>query len=143
MKKMEEKRICLICGEEIPEINCIWVEGEQDYICQDCYDNGDYFTCEECGDVHHIDNMICEHDILYCNHCYNQLHSECSCCGEMVHNDDMYSTSYDGSVCRDCYYDRYRECAHCGDIVHENCCYYDDYDDCYYCHDCEPDRVIN
>lgn len=135
-----KKIICFECGCIIDEGNEIWVNSEQKYICDDCY-NDNYVTCDICGDVIHCNDYIYAHDEIYCRNCYDDNHTPCANCGEMIHNSATYST-IDGGVCEYCYDNYYVECSGCGDIIHRDNAQYDDYDDCYYCCDCIPDRAI-
>lgn len=138
---MEEKRICFECGCVIPEYEDIWVASEQEYICEDCYNN-DYCTCDECGDVVRLDDSHYINDTVYCEDCLNDNFFTCNHCGRLTHNDDARDTN-DGDVCSNCYYDYYEECNECGDVLLRDDMYYYEEDDRYYCEDCKPYRAIN
>lgn len=45
-------------------------------ICQNCYDE-DYFTCDNCGDIYHNDDMFSDEwgDYCYCPNCWEEEHS--------------------------------------------------------------------
>lgn len=138
---MEEKITCYECGSIIEEgEEKIWYEAEQDYICQDCYDDN-YYTCDECGEVIHIDNSRYINDWIYCDNCFNDNFTRCECCGEYTLNSDLYDTE-DGRVCQCCYEDYYIECADCGAIIHRDAAHYDEVSGCDYCGDCVPIRTI-
>ena len=137
----EEKRICWDCGAIIENENeAIWYEEEQDYICQDCYDDN-YTTCDECGDVIRVDDSIYINDYIYCQSCVNDNYTTCSYCGEYIRYGDEYETE-EGDVCENCRYDYYEECGECGGVYNRDNMHWDDYNDCYYCDDCVKDRTI-
>lgn len=61
---------CDNCGEYV--LNDVrYIESEGITVCYDCYDEN-YRTCEECGEIHHIDRMYYHErsDSWYCECCY-------------------------------------------------------------------------
>ena len=60
---------CCNCGDRVHEDDAIWVECEDGYICNRCY-NRYYFTCDDCGEVFPNDR---EHrgtnGCYYCDNC--------------------------------------------------------------------------
>jgi hypothetical protein len=59
-----------------------------DFICEECYRDGNYLRCDDCGDVFHTDNDFHSDDsIVICDHCFN-------------HNDWFYAYAgrYDKSL---------------------------------------------
>lgn len=76
---------CVICGEDLSG----YYEGDLDpaaLTCESCecrrrcYECGDYIDAEE---GYEIDGHY------YCYNCYENCFNTCSCCGEMVHNNDL------------------------------------------------------
>lgn len=66
--------ICNCCGAVMRPGEAIWVESEQDYICQNCLEN--YFiTCDRCGEVVHIDTAHFdeEREAYFCDGCLYEI----------------------------------------------------------------------
>ena len=64
---------CEECGEYHRECDGYTInDGRGDYftICQDCFDNGYYYCCDDCGDYFHEDDMYFRDGYAYCNECY-------------------------------------------------------------------------
>ena len=76
---------------------------EFDYICigTEYYNIDETTSCECCGDAILLDDsMVSElHDETLCKSCFDDLHSECSECGDVKHNDELEEN--DG-VCDNC-----------------------------------------
>lgn len=63
---------CASCNELHHVDEMRWSEGEDDWICDSCYDN-DYFTCEHCEGVYHTDHLNrSEDDTYYCDQCWEE-----------------------------------------------------------------------
>lgn len=81
--------------------------------------------CPECGEHHSNGNLIC-------SSCDSSKY-KCSCCGDRLHEDDIYSTDYD-VYCEHCFYESFSYCNHCGEAINNediiNC------DNEYYCEHC-------
>lgn len=101
MEEEEEKFYCADCGGEVEnEEDLIYVESEDKYICQGCYDDN-YYTCEDCGEVVHRDNahfVGSYDDRVVCDSCIDSYYY-CEDCGHYFYEDDMYYCEED-----DCYY---------------------------------------
>lgn len=67
---------CDECGEWHTTENCYRLAND-DCICEHCYNNGDYYYCEGCGELFYIDDLIYNESdgYEYCNSCY-----EDNCC---------------------------------------------------------------
>lgn len=95
---------CLACGEhDIPV-------GEGLMTCLDCAEklgllNG-YVECEDCGQLHHPDDLIYLHDgTAICEDCINNGgYYCCDHCGEWFREDEMqYSECYETWYCISCF----------------------------------------
>ena len=115
--------ICPKCASQYAECaNCGNISNDMTdtsdgLVCQECRDN-EYGTCDECGRVHHLDNIVWFNDNLYCEYCYNEVVGTCEDCGCKIPRDDLSDV---GShtyrwVCPSCV-DDYHTCNECGDIV--------------------------
>lgn len=99
-------------------------------------DDEDRFTCEECGDTHHIDDMIYGPDeCYYCRDCADDAFTLCGHCNELAFDSDMFDTEEDGLICHRCYENHYMECRECQGIDHiDNMIEEDGEWYCDYCH---------
>ena len=109
--------------------------------CESCSE--DLMECEDCGEIHHTDNMYfherCENgnEGYICSNCEDDYET-CYFCGEPEHRDnghwvDCYVGSHgrveERFVCDYCYEgdnDSVQSCDRCGCLVHEDEVYYDD-----------------
>lgn len=144
----EEKKellICDCCGCEIdPENDEYYTTADGDTICEDCYCN-EYFTCECCGEIHHIDDAYTAQDTyeMYCEDCKNDELYYCEDCGEYhADGDNMHQLANGDYICNHCYENGdYYYCDNCGELhycdeMHEG-------DDGYmYCDDCYEEGLI-
>lgn len=103
---IEQEEVCAICGGTLNEDNRIWVECENRYICEDCYSDS-YFTCDDCGEVHHCDDENCVEGSRYvCSSCFEDYYY-CGDCGEYYYRDNMYyDEDTDEWYCEDCWNSR-------------------------------------
>ena len=65
---------CECCETYVDNDNARHIEDTDEWICNNCYNDGDYFLCEECnnyfsGDVRRVDSDGC----YYCENCYNKV----------------------------------------------------------------------
>ena len=75
----EEQLICDECAERhyFQCSNCgkwtkkILTMTDGDYICNECFETGDYYFCDDCGNVvdPHTDGVIIRSDSVYCEDC--------------------------------------------------------------------------
>lgn len=65
---------CGDCGEMIRLDDAIYIDSEDRYICEHCYEEY-YTTCAECGEVFHNDDIYYdeERDCYLCSECYNMI----------------------------------------------------------------------
>lgn len=104
-----------------------------------CDDMSNYYHCDSCGDRHHIDDLYCHDDSLYCNYCYNDRFRECEDCGQIIdtkHDDYIYNADGD-VICSNCMYD-YEPCYNCMDFYRRSDMTEIDKNDeiIYFCDDC-------
>lgn len=57
-------------------------------ISRDTYENGNFFRCEDCCEVHHNDNEFNFNDNSICAGCFEDNYSSCSECGENYYLND-------------------------------------------------------
>ena len=71
-------------------------------ICDSCY--YDYFyTCKECGEIHHEDNCHTFEDTAVCNRCLDENYTRCDECEEFFHNDEiLYLENCKIHLCEEC-----------------------------------------
>lgn len=138
----EEIRVCRDCGEEIHgEYWTIYNNRQEEYICENCYDDH-YCSCDDCNVVMHVDdaNWVNGGDYAVCESCYQDSYFTCEDCGSIYHNNDgRYIEDRDCYICDSCYdHGDYGYCDDCN-----NCFTYDNLHqvgDDYYCDDCVDDH---
>ena len=138
---------CEDCGE--------WFSKDHDFIevenfgpiCQDCYDNGGFFYCEECEKTYTEDCAVYIEgkEVYVCEDCAEENYYKCDFCGRYTDYDHaIFSQDYPQTcICHDCYDSgSYEICASCGTIV---CTEINDFgtytDNGYYCADCAPENT--
>lgn len=127
---------CIECGEYILKDDAIEIYNG-DYICESCRDDY-YYTCEDCGEIHHQDDMtwIEDKQIYVCDSCLDGNYYRCEYC-ERYYSKDSVRETYDNNwVCDDCYENHYYTCEDCGYAVFQEDAYYDEDDECDYCPNC-------
>lgn len=62
---------CSNCGKWTKEILTMT---DGDYICNECFETGDYYICDDCGNVvdPHTDGVIIRRDSVYCEDCASE-----------------------------------------------------------------------
>ena len=94
---------CEDCEEYVPDryINVI----DDANVCDHCLEHGDYYRCEECGDLHYIDCLIETYDgDYYCEDCAEKVLRKCADCKDTYYKDDLiYDEVTDKYYCDDCY----------------------------------------
>ena len=100
--------ICLECGGTL-ENSCIGG------TCPDCRDEN-HVRCIHCDEFISRDDAFYYSDEPYCEHCYNDMFSQCYRCDEAVPSESTYEV-YHGErshcVCSDCLEQYYTECIKC------------------------------
>ena len=139
---MTSVKTCAICGKEyLVEEMHETVDGS--YICDTCYEDNNYYTCEICGFAFCNDEegaWIERENIEVCGSCLDEYYTTCNDCGEYVRIEDAYNTAYGETVCSKCYEDHYFTCVECGQIYHMDNCIYDEDTSEYLCANCYTDR---
>ena len=76
-------------------------------------DYSGYSECMNCGrEISDISDTC----MLLCDDCSNAL--RCSCCGDVIHNDDYYWIDDNTCLCYDCYAEKAGTCEDCGDAFY-------------------------
>ena len=101
--------VCERCGEVISRDDAIWIDSEDEYVCEDClgehytqcYDCGGYFrngSVDECTYVESADRYVCDD-------CLEKYYFRCDSCGDYFPKE--YVCVYEEeSFCEDCYAER-------------------------------------
>lgn len=76
----------------------------------------DYSGCSECVNCGKEIDYISDTCMLLCDDCSNAM--RCSCCGDVIHNDDYYWIDDDTCLCYDCYTEKAGTCEECGDAFY-------------------------
>ena len=63
---------CNDCGRQYPKKDMIYLDAYRVYICSSCLNSGDYYECDACGEIFHIDDMYGD-DELYCEDCWEEI----------------------------------------------------------------------
>ena len=95
---------CEECGSYYPNDDVLEIDGR--YVCDHCISNSDnYYTCEDCGEAHHVDNMyFTESGDCYCEDCVDENTFECKECGCRFDNRyKIVDTETENEYCEDCY----------------------------------------
>ena len=92
---------------------------EGNTYCDECYDISTR-TCDNCGDVHSLQELQKMNGVYYCRNCFEEIFVECSNCRELVDREDSCSTANGDIICDKCFDRHYFTCYHCGEIYHIN-----------------------
>ena len=129
------------------EILCVDVGGY--HRRGDCHQlsNGDYvtsydetFTCEECDDLLHYDDMVGN---CLCETCHDEKFTTCDCCCDAIERNEAINPDCNPceDLCSDCYHERYFTCDDCSCETHIDDCHGIDWGsvcaECYNNHHCE------
>ena len=136
------------CGELV-EFDRTYTTHDNRTICENCYENNDYSTCERCGkvveDCHIV--YISDTEEWVCDDCAEEDYYQCMECGEWYSGNRIISDSNNQHLCEDCYCDNYYTCEGCGEFVRQDNVYRNEGSDeicCEYCYSTEvQSRVIN
>ena len=115
--KNENLHKCEDCGEYFIEDDMYYVEG-YGYICRSCRDDGEYYTCDDCGNLCRSDDGSWVGDDFICNDCLDQNYRYCERCNEYCRKDEAtYIESRDEWVCDWCLDRYYTRCDCCEEYV--------------------------
>lgn len=76
----------------------------------------DYSGYSECMNCGREINDISDTCMLLCDDCSNAI--RCSCCGDIIHDDDYYWIDDDTCLCYNCYTEKAGTCEDCGDAFY-------------------------
>ena len=98
---------CSDCGQYHYSDNMYYVNGIEDWVCDDCIDNGNYFQCHDCGEYYSTDeaNSCYSGDYFVCDRCRDNYYTYVDCC-------DTYIES--------AYYSEEDHCYYCEEHYHED-----------------------
>lgn len=113
----ENYGVCENCGETY-DVDSLFQLASGGFICEGCYDNGDYRTCTNCEGVFYYDELTCVDDEFYCESCIDDICSTCDECMELFHDRDVVYTEDGRTVCNSCYEERYDRCENCGTEIY-------------------------
>lgn len=138
---------CQDCGEYFSKDHDFIEVENFGPICQNCYDEGGFFYCEECEKTFTEDCAVYIEgkEIYVCEDCAEENYYKCDFCGRYTDYDHaIFSQDYPQTcICHDCYDSgSYEICASCGAIV---CTESNDFgtytDNGYFCADCAPENT--
>ena len=100
---MSETFLCELCGEELPETQQCFFDGEA--LCPDCLEERSV-VCRECGTrIPRSDSA--GNDTPLCQDCYDDYYTHCCICGRLLRETQTYydeGDEFDESpYCRSCY----------------------------------------
>lgn len=85
--------------------------------CDECFDISTH-TCDNCGDVHSLQELQKMNGVYYCRNCFEEIFVECSNCRELVDREDSCSTANGDIICDKCFDRHYFTCYHCDEVYH-------------------------
>lgn len=139
---MENVKRCAFCGEIIEEGSSFYTfndNGEMQYCCNECEEEGRIWYCDYCEEWHsnNIDNYYVNNDDMYvCQKAIdNGDYKLCEECQELFHVGDMIDTE-NGYVCVHCYDNYYYTCSRCGRVERGDYGHYIEDEDTYLCDSC-------
>lgn len=65
---------CYNCGSRVRENDAVWINSNDYYVCQNCY-NDYYGSCDRCGDSYNTEDLTYDEtdDAWYCQDCYEEV----------------------------------------------------------------------
>ncbi len=146
MEEKEEKKEllhCDCCGCDIDTENDeYYTTADNETICEDCYYN-EYFTCEYCGAIEHIDYSYTAQDTgtMYCENCKDEFYY-CVECGEYYEKSENVHQLENGDyICEHCFENGdYYYCENCGELYH--CDEMHEQNGYMYCDNCYEEGII-
>lgn len=80
---------CPGCDSHFDSNNVVQL-GNGDSICPHCYENGDYYTCNSCDGLYHLDDMHSDRRLgesnLYCEDCFDRQIEELEQDSDLIHD---------------------------------------------------------
>lgn len=110
--------VCADCGEYERRDNMYYIEDREEYICEDCYNRGEYFCCPDCDRYYTSDYATYVEGVGdVCNGCLDDYYY-CADCGRYFCSDDVhYVERYGEYICDECIDERYVWCEECEEYV--------------------------
>ena len=109
----DEATYCDECGEYCCDSHAYWIDDNQWYVCEHCYDNY-YGKCAHCEERFHEENLTEIHGDTYCEHCRDELFIQCDNCEEYEPNDRVFCCEGCGrNFCLDCEEEQDGLCSEC------------------------------
>ena len=109
----DEAVYCDECGDYCCDSHSYWIDNNQWYVCEHCYDNY-YGRCAHCEERFHNDDLTdigCE---TYCESCRDELFIQCDNCDEYEPNDEVFYCEGCGRYfCSDCEEEQDGLCSEC------------------------------
>ena len=138
--------VCSDCGEVInKDTDDYDYTADDELICNSCYEDY-YFTCEDCGNIYHIDDCITIHSgwdrevSFVCQNCADNNYYKCDECGYYYIADCTTTDANNTTYCYHCQeYNNYEICEGCNCWTDSG--EYSEINDCYYCPDCFPENT--
>lgn len=97
------------------------IERDDAIACDDgsyCESQDSVTTCPDCDGTFHCD-VIDDND-GHCEQCRRDNYTECTACGDVIHNDRRITCESGDDYCESCYSDRFYHCDNCGAEVHRD-----------------------
>lgn len=127
---------CRECGHPHLEDDMHYDRCQENYVCNTCYDDCYYYTCEDCGEITEIVVSVDNGNILVCEDCGDSNYYRCDDCGNYYTSEYTRTDSNGTCICDDCFGDDYYYCYDCDEIIHTDDTYfYDDEPHCRYCYE--------
>ena len=109
----DEATYCDECGEYCCDSHAYWIDDNQWYVCEHCYDNY-YGRCAHCGERFHEENLTEVKEDTYCESCRDELFIQCDNCDEYEPNDRVFYCEGCGKhFCLDCEEEQDGLCSEC------------------------------
>ena len=168
----EDTYWCDCCDSYMCSEHERWIESENIYVCDDCYDEH-YFCCYDCGEYYHnneyhecsecgnafCNDCIVSHDSgYYCENCYDEKFETCPECGEVVEKGKIYECNdcdlkgckdcftfkaHNNTVyCLECYDENYSTCPDCKTVNENPDTFYCDLCEERYCYSCRSEHEV-
>lgn len=93
---------CECCGEWYPSGKMRWLDEENKWVCDDCFDEF-YCYCIECDEYYHETHGHFINGNFVCDDCYDRNYVCCDNCGCVVKEDDTTIMPNGNCLCDDCY----------------------------------------
>lgn len=115
---------CFNCNKTIKELDDYYNTENGNFICENCCEDLDYRTCDECGKAFSIDELhyVESEDFLICENCLESSNDYkiCNDCGEVFNfSREGIQLANGDYICEDCR-DNYFYCENCGEYYHND-----------------------